>query len=158
MSKFIINNYSGGGNNNNPVLQADSITTSFERGVMVNTVTNGILTDGKVMLPVSGTVRRHDDGRITVNGNLIDWQVIAGQQQQQQQQNPKLPNAMPNEPPVKDGEKECTICMTRSIKTIIVDCGHPIYCITCARDCVRQGTTCPVCRTPVTHVIRQYEA
>jgi hypothetical protein len=158
MSKFVVNNY----NSSQPTLQGESMTMSFDgNGTITSVVKNGQLTNGKVIMPVSGTVVRYDDGRISVNGEFIDWAAITRQQQQQPQpQQPalKLPDEMPNEPPLRDDEKPCVICMERSIKTAIVDCGHQIYCVTCAREHVKPTTLCPLCRVRVTGVIRLYEA
>lgn len=155
MSKFVVNNYGS-----QPTLQAKSMTMFEGNGTTTSIVENGQLTNGKVIMPVSGTVVRYDDGRISVNGKFIDWDAITRQQQQQQQQPAlKLPDEMPNEPPLQGDEKPCVICMERSIKTVIVDCGHQVYCVACAREHVKPATTlCPLCRVNVTGVIRLYEA
>lgn len=125
-------------------------------GTSVSKVTSGMLTNGQVMLPVNGTVKRYKDGRLEVDGVLVDWAAVVAQSQQALPQL-KLPDAMPNEPLLQEGEKECVICVERGIKTVITDCGHAVYCVTCARATVKQGTLCPLCRTAVTGVIRVYQ-
>ncbi len=156
MSKFVVHNHCS----NNPVLQADRmVTTEFRDGTSTSVVTNGMLTNGVVMLPVNGTVKRYRDGRIEVDGQLIDWAAVVRQSeqpQQQQQQQQKLPDAMPDEPDATDGEKACPICLERATKTVIIDCGHQVYCVACAREFVKPGTACPLCRGPITSVIRVY--
>lgn len=148
-AKFIVNNFSS-----QPILQCETMVTTKFNGGSVSEVTNGMLTNGKVMLPVSGIVKRYKDGRIEVNGELIDWNSIANQRVPQQL---VLPQAMHDEPAVKQDEKPCIICEERSIKTTLVECGHQVYCVTCSLACVKQGTLCPVCRTPIAKVIRIYE-
>ncbi len=127
-------------------------------GTSVSEVTNGTLTNGTVMLPVNGVVKRYRDGRIEVNGKLIDWAQLVAQSQQPQPQQPmlSLPDAMGDEPDVREAENPCVICMERAIKTVITDCGHAVYCVTCARDTVKVGTVCPLCRVAITRVIRVY--
>jgi hypothetical protein len=148
MSKFVVNNL----NCKNPVLQADQMVTHhYSDGTSVSTINNGMLTNGTVMLPVSGTIKRYKDGRIEVNGALIDWEAVVARQQQQPL---KLPEAIPDEPLLQDGENECLICAERSIKTVLNECGHQVYCVTCARATVNQDSLCPMCRAPIRSVIR----
>ncbi len=151
MSKFVVNNF----NSNTPTLQCESMTTYHNNGVSITEVKNGMLTNGKVMLPVSGIMKRYKDGRIEVNGEMIDWDSLV--KQQQPNGGLKLPEAMINEPDVGPGEKTCIICYERSIKTTITDCGHQIYCVSCTHSTVKQGTLCPICRVPITKIIRIYE-
>lgn len=68
-----------------------------------------------------------------------------------------IPNAMVGLEPLlneNENEKECVICLERSAKTAIVDCGHQCLCVTCARSL--KDTTCPMCRIVITHIIRLY--
>jgi hypothetical protein len=96
MSKFVVNCV----NSKNPVLQADRmVTRHYSDGTRVSTINNGMLTNGTVMLPVSGTIKRYKDGRIEVNGALIDWEAVVARQQQPL----KLPEAIPDEPLLQDG-------------------------------------------------------
>lgn len=70
----------------------------------------------------------------------------------------KVPDEMKDEPQsVSNGEKECLICFERSIKTVIVDCGHSVYCVSCSREhASKDNATCPVCRKVITQVIRVF--
>jgi hypothetical protein len=65
-----------------------------------------------------------------------------------------IPDAMVDEPLMNENEKECVICLERSAKTAIVDCGHQCLCVTCARE--SNSETCPMCRAVITHIIRLY--
>lgn len=152
-STFIINQII---TNGNPVLQADRMETWHESGgVSVSKVTNGVLTNGRVMLPVNGTVKRYRDGRIEVNGEPIDWASVVARSTTAPTM--ELPEAIDNEAPAQEGESPCIICGERAVKTAINKCGHQVYCVTCARATVTVGTTCPMCRKPITSVIRVYQ-
>eukprot|EP01012_Entosiphon_sulcatum_P000238 TRINITY_DN10037_c0_g1_i1.p2 TRINITY_DN10037_c0_g1~~TRINITY_DN10037_c0_g1_i1.p2 ORF type:complete len:380 (+),score=31.83 TRINITY_DN10037_c0_g1_i1:1829-2968(+) len=50
-------------------------------------------------------------------------------------------------------KKECTICMMREVRTVILPCFHNILCVTCAR---KRMESCPMCRTPIQEVKRVY--
>lgn len=155
-SKFVCNNYGS----QQPVLQAQGMTTTmYGDGTSVSNVTNGVLTNGTVMLPVSGIVRRYEDGRIEVNGALIDWAALMANAQLAPQAAPplRLPAPLPDEAPLQEGESACVVCLERAVKTVITDCGHAAYCVTCACTTVKEGTLCPVCRTRITSVIRVFE-
>lgn len=54
-------------------------------------------------------------------------------------------------------EATCVVCMERRRALAPVDCGHRCLCGTCARElCRRGGPCCPVCREPVTRLVRVY--
>jgi len=54
-------------------------------------------------------------------------------------------------------EEICNICMERKINTVIVDCGHRIFCISCSRQYKDDASpTCPICRKEITHIIKIY--
>jgi hypothetical protein len=50
----------------------------------------------------------------------------------------------------------CVICMERRVATISVSCSHMTLCVTCASHAATRPATCPVCRKPMTHIIRAY--
>lgn len=69
----------------------------------------------------------------------------------------ELPDEYLNEPP-GEGDDLCVICLERERNTTILDCGHCIYCITCARKHVKRDIPCPSCRKPIKKgVIRIYK-
>jgi hypothetical protein len=145
IGKFVMNNSNIGG----LCLQANNMTTSFRDGVHTSVVQNGTLSNGIHSIPVNGTYVRYPSGRVTINGIEVDWQAIAKEKEKKS----LLPEEMKNEPVIVDGEKECVVCFGRSIKTVIVDCGHAVLCVTCARENIRE---CPICRKEVTQIIRTF--
>lgn len=55
------------------------------------------------------------------------------------------------------GDKECVLCMDRSVKTMLRPCGHAQFCLTCARTvAASQQPVCPVCKGTFTEVARIY--
>lgn len=46
----------------------------------------------------------------------------------------------------EDDKKQCKICMTNEIRTVIKDCGHMCLCFTCART---ELDKCPICRAEI---------
>ena len=66
-----------------------------------------------------------------------------------------LPEEEINELDTKEGEKECIICNERCVKTVIVDCGHSILCVTCSRT-LKDKPQCPLCRVEITKIIKIY--
>jgi hypothetical protein len=54
-------------------------------------------------------------------------------------------------------EEICNICMEHKINTVIVDCGHRIFCINCSHQYKDDASpTCPICRKAITHIIKIY--
>ena len=90
MAKFVVNHY----NSKNPTLQGDSMTTYHSHDATVSIVQNGVLTNGKILMPVNGTVKRYKDGRIEVNGQLIDWEALVSCSRKNQYQVKVLPEAV----------------------------------------------------------------
>lgn len=152
ISKFIVNNPGGGG----IILCGDEMTTNVYDGIQQSFVKNGTLSNGIHTISVSGTVIKYPSGKVIVNGEEVDWSKIE-KQAMTTTKIVKVPDEMKDEPPSQEGEKECIVCLERSIKTVIVDCGHSVYCISCAREhASKDGTTCPVCRKGITQVIRVF--
>jgi hypothetical protein len=56
--------------------------------------------------------------------------------------------------------KECIICMNDEADTAFIKCGHLCMCNFCAEDYMRQtiagATKCPVCRAPVTGLLKTF--
>lgn len=53
--------------------------------------------------------------------------------------------------------KSCRICLTRTTKTTILECGHSIMCIACSRTIGgAKNPKCPVCNKPIKAIIRIY--
>ena len=57
-------------------------------------------------------------------------------------------------PPIASGQ--CIICLQRQIDSVIYRCGHMCVCITCGLELKGQNLKCPVCRAPITDIIRAY--
>ncbi len=54
-------------------------------------------------------------------------------------------------------EDICNICMERKINTVIVNCGHACFCVTCSQDYKNKlDPTCPICRKLMKRVIKVY--
>ena len=49
---------------------------------------------------------------------------------------------------------QCVICLSESATHIITSCGHLLFCHLCATG--KEGLPCPVCRIPVTSVIKVF--
>lgn len=65
-----------------------------------------------------------------------------------------LPEAIVNESDAAEGEKECSVCMQRSVKTSLKPCGHATLCVTCA---LQIGLTkCPLCKKKIKKIKRIY--
>lgn len=61
----------------------------------------------------------------------------------------EIPDEEPHEMDATPDEKNiCTICAQRKITTTIIDCGHTIMCVTCARQLITRmdNIKCPVCQ------------
>mmetsp|Transcript_3771 Transcript_3771/g.4182 ORF Transcript_3771/g.4182 Transcript_3771/m.4182 type:complete len:300 (-) Transcript_3771:28-927(-) len=50
---------------------------------------------------------------------------------------------------------ECKVCFDNPINSVIVDCGHSCLCMTCVES--HEFKVCPVCRTPVTKIVKVYK-
>lgn len=57
-----------------------------------------------------------------------------------------------------DDAGECIICLDKPKDATIVHglTGHVCCCMACARELLRKGATCPICRAPIDRVIKQY--
>ena len=53
-----------------------------------------------------------------------------------------------------NGARECSICLTEPVDTLMRPCNHLIACSACARRLAR--APCPVCRRPVRSVERVF--
>mmetsp|Transcript_77330 Transcript_77330/g.125477 ORF Transcript_77330/g.125477 Transcript_77330/m.125477 type:complete len:112 (-) Transcript_77330:481-816(-) len=51
---------------------------------------------------------------------------------------------------------ECVVCMESEKSHILVPCGHQCVCKVCAVNLVSTKQACPVCRAPVSQVIKVY--
>ena len=59
------------------------------------------------------------------------------------------------EPKTTDDAKQCTICCDNEKSAILVPCGHAGYCVPCMRRLVETSEPiCPLCREPITQVMR----
>ena len=50
----------------------------------------------------------------------------------------------------------CVICSEASIDSVVYRCGHMCVCMACGLELKAQGLKCPICRAPITDVIRAY--
>ena len=53
-----------------------------------------------------------------------------------------------------NGVRECCICLTEAVDTLLRPCNHLVACSGCARRLARHP--CPVCRRPVRSVERVF--
>jgi hypothetical protein len=61
------------------------------------------------------------------------------------------------ESPAAPGERECIICMERSVKTVMIDCGHSVMCVMCCRKIMIDGDQkCPICKATVSRAIKLF--
>jgi len=52
----------------------------------------------------------------------------------------------------------CCVCSERRKDAALVPCGHKAMCLNCAMNVQRRGLACPVCREPITQVLRVYDS
>lgn len=58
-----------------------------------------------------------------------------------------------------DNDNLCCICATNNITTVIVPCGHSVYCNDCSlHENVKHSDHCPICRGNVDSIITVYKA
>uniref|UniRef100_A0A0N5B0E2 Neuralized n=1 Tax=Syphacia muris TaxID=451379 RepID=A0A0N5B0E2_9BILA len=58
---------------------------------------------------------------------------------------------------IDEGE-ECKICMSAKVDCVIYTCGHMSMCFSCANEAWRVNGDCPICRKPITDVIKIYKS
>jgi len=51
--------------------------------------------------------------------------------------------------PISENQ-ECVICQDASVDTVLINCGHAMFC----RECVRKLDDCPICRQTITGSLR----
>ena len=52
----------------------------------------------------------------------------------------------------------CVICSEASIDSVVYRCGHMCVCMPCGLELKAQALKCPICRAPITDVIRAYSS
>ena len=59
-----------------------------------------------------------------------------------------------------DDSSKCIICMEQPKNATVIhgDTGHCCTCWPCAQVLKQRGDPCPICRAPIDHVIRQFNA
>ena len=59
-----------------------------------------------------------------------------------------------------DEKNECIICLVGPKNATLIhgDTGHCCCCWTCAQVLKRRQDPCPICRAPIDHVIKQFNA
>lgn len=72
----------------------------------------------------------------------------------QQPNNDKGENNGGNE----DDKRRCVVCLTNRNDTFIMPCRHMCICFVCANAMTSQYTQCPMCRGPISHIIRMSQA
>ena len=50
----------------------------------------------------------------------------------------------------------CVICSDGVIDSVVYRCGHMCVCMACGLELKAQRLKCPICRAPITDVIRAY--
>lgn len=50
----------------------------------------------------------------------------------------------------------CVICSDGIIDSVVYRCGHMCVCMACGLELKGQGLKCPICRAPITDIIRAY--
>ena len=50
----------------------------------------------------------------------------------------------------------CVICSEASIDAVVYRCGHMCVCMSCGLELKAQGLKCPICRAPITDIVRAY--
>ena len=52
----------------------------------------------------------------------------------------------------------CVICSEAGIDSVVYRCGHMCVCMPCGLELKAQALKCPICRAPITDVIRAYSS
>ena len=52
----------------------------------------------------------------------------------------------------------CVICSEGSINSVMYRCGHMCVCMQCGLELKAQGLKCPICRAPITDIVRAYSS
>ena len=52
----------------------------------------------------------------------------------------------------------CVICSDGVIDSVVYHCGHMCVCMACGLELKGQGLKCPICRAPITDIIRAYSS
>lgn len=70
-----------------------------------------------------------------------------------------LAGAAPSAPPVDDEDAgKCVVCWERRADTAIIPCGHMCGCNICLKDVFASAAPqCPMCRGPITSLVRIYQ-
>lgn len=55
-----------------------------------------------------------------------------------------------------DSAQECVVCMENPRNALIYRCGHIAVCFDCGKRLQERGRTCPICRGPITDVVRTF--
>lgn len=55
---------------------------------------------------------------------------------------------------VDDDSNLCKVCFENKVDSVILECGHSISCFSCGRSL----RICPICRRPITRVIRIFRS
>lgn len=50
----------------------------------------------------------------------------------------------------------CVICSEATIDSVVYRCGHMCVCMPCGLELKGQGLKCPICRAPITEIVRAY--
>lgn len=55
------------------------------------------------------------------------------------------------------GQDMCCVCVSERKDAALVPCGHKAMCYRCSCQVQSRGLACPVCRTPITRVLRVFD-
>jgi hypothetical protein len=84
---------------------------------------------------------------------------IGSTEQETSSSTPPASPASPASPPVGPNDGSCAICMNGTKDHAFIPCGHICACAACARVVLRHGAsepTCPMCRVPITSMLRTF--
>jgi len=71
---------------------------------------------------------------------------------------PDSADPVPSAPDASDADEPnlCIVCAGEKIDHVILPCGHMVLCSTCSQEILRLGSTCPICRQPITAINRVF--
>lgn len=95
-------------------------------------------------------------------GDLLFLSLLQGlmNQESERPQAPPpsaLPEKIPDEPDATESEAKCILCCKRSVKTVIIPCGHSYSCVDCCHN-PNLKQMCAICNKPFTNIIRMYSS
>ena len=149
-------------NSNGPYFMLDGVRESVHGSQLWTSLSN-VKMRGTVPVHAPGGGLAHDEADAHEPEDAdLQAAIAASLAAQEETREEAAPMAPPPEADQDDaavesssnGARECSICLTEPVDTLMRPCNHLIACSACARRLAR--APCPVCRRPVRSVERVF--